>query len=311
VVLVRNIRIDDKHPLVVLIRRNVQVWGEFSKNSVERHIVVVRCMCQFQDWFYVDGQGLVTPIPQVEAYILLQLKFADKWRAHLRIVEQDLLPDISTRVFLQASHQVGDGIYEQFDGFHTVVDPSGSVVLRLDVDPHGKIIVYYNFVSLCYQIHNITLMMHLGVVTGLPSWVTYIERGSEHRGFVPADHEHKHKLSVASALAFPARRIARDGTTNHVRYVKNHNRTLTLHLSTGGYPQFKHRGYNLSMHRIVAILWGAPNNSGYPMTPDTFHLFEVDHIDGDKDNWDIDNLQWVLGHGNKKLYIALRNSRRL
>jgi hypothetical protein len=47
------------------------------------------------------------------------------------------------------------------------------------------------------------------------------------------------------------------------------------------------------------------------MTPDTFHLFEVDHIDGNKKNWDIDNLQWVLGHENKKLYVAQRRSKQL
>jgi predicted ATPase len=152
VVLIRNSRqIYDNHPLFVAIRRNVQLWGQYPAKHIERHVVIERCMSQFQDWFYQDDQGLVTPIPQVEAYILMRQKFAEKWRAHLRIVEQESLPDVSERVFLQASRHVGDDVYEQFDDFRTVVGPNGSEVLRLDVDPHGKIIVYYNFVSLCYQ----------------------------------------------------------------------------------------------------------------------------------------------------------------
>jgi len=153
-------------------------------------------------------------------------------------------------------------------------------------------------------------MLHLGDITRLPSWLEYIKHGPEHRGFVPVDHKLSHKLSLASVVAIPARRIARDGTSNHVRYANNRDRTLKL-TTSNGYPKFSVRGNTHRMHRMVALLWGAPNNSGFPMTPDTFHLFEVDHINGNKKNWDIDNLQWVLGHENKKLYVAQRRSKQL
>lgn len=123
-------------------------------------------------------------------------------------------------------------------------------------------LVYNNFV--CFfmlSIHNITLTLHLGDITRLPSWLEYIKHGPEHRGFVPVDHKLSHKLSLASVVAIPARRIARDGTSNHVRYANNRDRTLKL-TTSNGYPKFSVRGDTHCMHRMVALLWGAPNNSG-------------------------------------------------
>lgn len=143
-----------------------------------------------------------------------------------------------------------------------------------------------------------------------PAWIGYIVHGPEHRSFLPTDHELSHKLSIVSPLEIPARRFAQDGTPNCITYTIKKKRTLKLNHNTK-YPSIRFRSNNWSIHRLVALLWGAPNNTGYPMTAITFGLFEVDHIDGDKLNWDIDNLQWVLSTQNRQLYQAMRQKKQL
>lgn len=79
------------------------------------------------------------------------------------------------------------------------------------------------------SIYNITLTLHLGDITSLPAWLGYNEYGLEHRGYLPTDHEHSHKMSILSPLAIPARRFAQDGTPNRISYyAKGKQRFLWL-----------------------------------------------------------------------------------
>lgn len=66
-----------------------------------------------------------------------------------------------------------------------------------------------------------------------------------------------------------------------------------------------------SLHIMIALLFGVPNNTGVPiMTAENFGSFEVDHLDQDQTNWDDSNLHWVHHDKNLDLYIRFKKKRR-
>lgn len=69
-----------------------------------------------------------------------------------------------------------------------------------------------------------------------------------------------------------------------------------------GYPAVKlgkerdqqHRAH----HEMVAWLWGAPDRSGMNGGPSMLNALTVDHINGNKNDWHIDNLQLITNRQN-------------
>lgn len=306
----RSIPFPDDHNLNVCMYRNLQLWGSYPAGSAERNIVGARVCGLFGDSYYQDAQGFVTLLTQDQVFSCTMRRLTSLWNIHLRNVELDALVEVKERVFPHACRKVGPDTYQRYVNYRVSVESDGFERNHLNIP--GKFIVHLiNVIYLMLSIYNISLMLHLGDITLLPTWLGYNELGPEHHGYLPTDHELSHKLSILSPLAIPARRLAQDGITpNRIYYYDKKGKQHFLKLICGNrYPKLSFRGQPMSMHHMVAILWGAPNNTGLPMTADTFHFFEVDHIDGDKLNWDIDNLQWVIGKANRDLYKAMRKSK--
>lgn len=86
-------------------------------------------------------------------------------------------------------------------------------------------------------------------------------------------------------------------TFGHVKdeYKKN----IALKINSGGYFVVPINGKLISVHRLVLLTWRPIPNDGEPMT--------VDHLDSNRRNNRLDNLEWVsqdenLRRANEKLY---------
>jgi hypothetical protein len=299
----------DNHKLPVCVRRNLQVWGSYPAVSIERNIVIARVCGLFGDWYVQDELGFVTPQAQDKARAFIITMFEHKWVTHLRIVEMAALVEVKMRIFPHACRKVDHESYERYVDYRVNVESDGFE--RKHLNHTGKFILHLiNIIYFMLSKYNITLTLHLGDIASLPTWLGYNVLSPEHRGFLPADHELSHKLSILSSVAIPARRFAQDGAPNRIYYYNTKGKQVFIaSKKTTDYTKIHHRGTPFSLHRLVALLWGAPNNTGLPMTADTFDFFEVDHIDGDRSNWDIDNLQWVIGTENRKLHQVMRKSK--
>jgi len=122
------------------------------------------------------------------------------------------------------------------------------------------------------------------------SWVRFREvtyDSTAYRSFVPSDEE----FGGLSTLFFP-----RNGG-EILRYkggtFETANRT-TRHAK--GSPQVTvGNGQSFLVHKAVALLWGAPKRTAHAM----YHsALCVDHWDGDKSNYSVDNLQWLTNRQN-------------
>lgn len=86
-------------------------------------------------------------------------------------------------------------------------------------------------------------------------------------------------------------------TFGHVK--DEHKRNIALKINSGGYFVARVNGKLISVHRLVLLTWRPLPNDGEPMT--------VDHLDSNRRNNHLDNLEWVsrdenLRRANEVLY---------
>ena len=113
--------------------------------------------------------------------------------------------------------------------------------------------------------------------------------GVAYRSFVPSDEE----FGGLSKLFFP-----RNGG-EILRYKGGTFERANQSYTTKGYPTVisgNDKPYKAFLvHKAVALLWGAPKRTAHAM----YHsALCVDHWDGDKLNYSVDNLQWLTNRQN-------------
>ena len=86
---------------------------------------------------------------------------------------------------------------------------------------------------------------------------------------------------------------------------KKTKKVLKTHLDGDGYPRccvwHKNKTKTLRVHRVVAMAF-VPNPNNLPM---------VNHIDSDKANYDVDNLEWCTNQENLRKSTRIGRNKRM
>ena len=122
------------------------------------------------------------------------------------------------------------------------------------------------------------------------------------------------KYGILSHFAFPLIKNAPNGKDLLTYRLSNKNVKKIWYNSDDkkGYPQFICEFGSYKMHRIVAILSGAPKNSTYTET-DFLDRLTVEHLNGNNDDWNYYNLAlcWLndnIDFYNNKLRIEMESN---
>lgn len=116
---------------------------------------------------------------------------------------------------------------------------------------------------------------------------------------------------ILCGIAFPLIKEAPNGKVLPVYRLTNNN-TLSLWYDPkrkNSYPIFKCKFGSYTMHRIVGILSGAPNNTTYTET-DFLNMLTIEHLNGIHDDWNYYNLALVTMNENIDLYTNKRRIER-
>ena len=149
---------------------------------------------------------------------------------------------------------------------------------------------YHNDSYSVVLIFTYLLSLFLGPNVDYPTCMKHLKREDGSRSFVSVDDEESNQYSMISHISFPSGPGPKDNPNTIINTIDGSACTIYAD-KTRPRPFIKVDNVPYSLHIMIALLFGVPNNTGVPiMTAENFGSFEVDHLDQDQTNWDVSNL---------------------